>query len=105
MASRRELVARQLPDLVLELVDLVRDAGPSSAEPVGVQLDAHALIRHEDLDERQLDLVEQPPEAELARSRPLELGERTDGGGLRRQRRIGALLALEPALLGGLLSG
>ena len=65
----RELLARQLPDLVLELLDLVGDARRSLAEPVGVELHALALEPVQHLDQRQLDPLQQAAQLE-----PVDLG-------------------------------
>ena len=57
-----------------DLVDAVAHARRDLAEPVRVHLDAGGLHLREHAHERQLDLAEQPLEAELDEARPLRLG-------------------------------
>ena len=70
-------------DLVGQLVDAVAHARRDLAEPVRVHLDAGGLHLREHADERQLDLAEQPLEAELDEARPLSLGHAPREGGAR----------------------
>ena len=60
-----ERAAGEPGDLVAELVDAVAHARRDLAEPVRVHLDAGGLHLREHAHERQLDLAEQPLEAEL----------------------------------------
>ena len=53
----RELVAGEVEDVGLELLDPLAEAGRDLREALGVDADADALHRREDLDQRHLDVV------------------------------------------------
>ena len=78
-----ERAAGEPGDLVAELVDAVAHARRDLAEPVRVHLDAGGLHLGEDAHERELDLAEEPLEAELEQARPLRLGHAPREGGAR----------------------
>ena len=73
-----------------ELVDAVAHAGRDLAEPVRVHLDAGGLHLREHAHERQLDLAEEPLEAELDEPRALGLGHAPREHGARGRGGLGA---------------
>ncbi len=91
----RELVAGELVDLRLELVDLLVHPGADLGEALGVELEADALHLRERFDQRHLDLVEQLLDAELGQPLALALGE------LVREPGVDRWVAGRLALLGG----
>ena len=96
-----ELLARQLPDLALELGGVGADAGGGLLELDGVELDALLLALAQHVDERQLDLLEQVHEPALVDLLGLALGERVDEHGERGLVVLG--VDRQPALLGELV--
>ena len=74
----RELLPGQLVDLLFESVDPLAEAGADLGEALGVELQPLALHRRQHLDQRQLDLAQQRPQAELLDAGALELGEGRD---------------------------
>ena len=96
-----ELLARQLPDLALELGGVGADAGGGLLELDGVELDPLLLALAQHVDERQLDLLQQVDEPALVDLLGLALGERVDEHGERGLVVLG--VDREPALLGELV--
>ena len=74
----RELLPGQLVDLLFERVDPLAEPGADLGEPLGVELQPLALHRRQHLDQRQLDLAQQRPQAELLEAGALEVGEGRD---------------------------
>ena len=71
----RELAPGVVVDLALELVDLLGHPGADLGQPLGVEAEADPLHLGEHLDQRHLDLVQQPLDAELAEALALAVGE------------------------------
>ena len=92
-----ELLARELPDLALELDHLRPDPGRDRLELLRVELDAGLLGLAQDVHERQLDLVHQVGQAALLDLRALRLRERVDEHGEGRE--LVAGVGGDPALL------
>ena len=82
----------ELVDLGLELVDLLGHPAADLGQPLGVEPEPDPLHLGQHLDQRHLDLVQQPLDAELAQPRALALGELA--GEPRVDRRIAGGLAL-----------
>ncbi len=74
----RELLLGQLEDLLLQGGDPLAEAGADLGQPLGVELQALAFHRREDVDQRQLDVAQQRRQVELGESRPLGLDEGRD---------------------------
>ena len=96
-----ELLARQVPDLALELDHVGPDPGRDRLQLLRVELDAGLLGLAQDVHERQLDVVHQVRQAALLDLRALGLRERVDQDGVGRE--LVAGVGGDPALLGELV--
>ena len=101
----RELAARELVDLLLELRDSLLEAGADLAETLRIELQALPLHRREHLDQRQFDLVQEPLQAELGDPLLLAGCQLVDEARLtgRVEQGLGLLAELELRVLGLLL--
>ncbi len=97
----RELLAGELVDVLLQLVDPLAEAGADLGEALGVELQPLAFHRREDADQRQLDLAHQRLEAEADDPRQLVLGEGGDEARLlgRVEPRLGLLAERQLAVV------
>ena len=71
----RELAPGELEDLGLQRLDLLLHPVADLGQALDIELEADALHRREHLDQRHLDLVHHPLDAELLQPRALALGE------------------------------
>ena len=80
-----ELLAREVPDVALELLGVGADAARGLLEPLGVELDADLLGLAQHVHERELDVVEQVGQAALVELSAL-LARRARGSARRGRR-------------------